>query len=231
VGSNITTFVNSDLVAGETYSYRVKAFNGSGNSAPTNVVTATTSGGATVPAAPTSLRVTGTTSTSVQLAWTDGSTNENGFSIERLFGTTWTQIGWVADNVTTYSASGLTAGTTSSFRVLAFNGFGNSATTNVVSATCADAAPTAPSNLTAAACSSTQVDLAWLDISNNEAGFRIYRKRQGQGWKLVATVVAGVITFQDVECVPGATYTYRVKAYNAAGSSSYSNDARVTMPK
>jgi hypothetical protein len=101
----------------------------------------------------------------------------------------------------------------------------------VVSATCSESAPTAPSNLTAAACSTTQVDLAWMDASNNESGFRIYRKRQGQGWKLAATVVAGVITFQDLERVPGATYTYRVKAYNATGSSSYSNEARVTMPK
>ena len=63
------------------------------------------------------------------LTWTDNSTNEDGFAIERKTGPTGTfaQIGTVGSNVTSYIDSALASLTTYCYRIVAFNGAGNSA--------------------------------------------------------------------------------------------------------
>ena len=226
VADNVTTYTNDGLGPNTAYSYRVLAFNAAGNSATTNAVTAYTPAVSQVPAAPTNLAVTGVTATSASLSWTDGSSNENGFSIERLVAGAWTQIGWVADNVTTYTNGGLSPNTAYSYRVLAFNGFGNSPTTNVVNATtAATQVPAAPSNL-AATSTNTTVTLTWTDGSSNENGFSIER-RIGTTWKQIAWVPANVTTFTHTGLKSLTTYRYRVLAFNGAGNSPVSNVVQV----
>src|SRR5437870_373542 len=66
------------------------------------------------------------------LTWTDNSTNEDGFSIERKTGPTGTfaQIATVGPRVTSYIDSGIASVTTYCYRLLAFNTAGNSAYSN-----------------------------------------------------------------------------------------------------
>jgi len=66
--------------------------------------------------------------------------------------------------------------------------------------------------------------LTWADNSINEDGFKIER-RQGQAatFSQVATVVANVSSYTDSGLTDGTTYCYRVRAFNAAGDSAYSN--------
>jgi hypothetical protein len=95
-----------------------------------------TAAGTSAPAAPTNLTATVTSASSVALGWTDNSNNESGFKIERgTDGTSFTEIATVAGNVASYPDGGLTAGTRYHYRVRAFNGGGDSAYTNVASAT------------------------------------------------------------------------------------------------
>jgi hypothetical protein len=88
-------------------------------------------------------------------------------------------------------------------------------------------APTAPTNLTVSAYSSTQADLSWNASSDNVgvAGYDIYRN----GSFLVSL---GVVTsFRDVNLTQGAVYNYQVKARDATGNvSGFSNTATITMP-
>ncbi len=92
-------------------------------------------------------------------------------------------------------------------------------------------APAAPSGLTAAAASSTQINLAWTDASSNETGFRIERKTGAGGtYAEIATVGAGVTSFGNSGLTGGTTYFYRVRAYNAGGNSATSNEASATTP-
>src|SRR5262249_37711490 len=58
-------------------------------------------------------------------------------------------------------------------------------------------APTAPSGLGATAASSTQVNLAWLDNSNNETGFKVERSTNGTSFTQIGTVGTNVITYAD----------------------------------
>src|SRR5437867_2427314 len=69
----------------------------------------------------------------LQLTWTNNSTNEDGFKIERSTGTTGTfvQIGVTGPGVTSYTDSGLADATTYCYRVRAYNAAGDSDYTNV----------------------------------------------------------------------------------------------------
>ena len=69
--------------------------------------------------------------------------------------------------------------------------------------------------------------LSWTDESGNEDGFRIERS-DGGAFAAVAEVGANVTSFTDTGLAPSTTYTYRVVAYNAGGTSSASNEASVT---
>jgi hypothetical protein len=91
-------------------------------------------GGGGVPAAPTSLVATGVSTSQVTLTWTDASSNESGFSIERCTGrrcTAFSVVGQVGPNVTSFSNTGLSARTQYRYRVRAFNSAGSSAYSNV----------------------------------------------------------------------------------------------------
>jgi hypothetical protein len=72
----------------------------------------------------------------IDLSWTDASTDETAFAIERsLDGTTWGEVATVAANTTAYSDQGLSKLTTYSYRVKSRNASGDSAPSNVASAT------------------------------------------------------------------------------------------------
>ena len=80
-----------------------------------------------VPIAPTNLTGTIVSDTQVNLTWTDNSTNETGFKIERMSGTgTYSVIGTVNADALTFSDIGLAKNTDYVYRVYSFNALGNS---------------------------------------------------------------------------------------------------------
>lgn len=80
-----------------------------------------------IPLTPTELKATVISSSQVDLSWTDKSTNEDGFKIQRKTGNgNFEDVGTVGKDVVNYSDNGLTANTTYTYRVYAFNSVGNS---------------------------------------------------------------------------------------------------------
>ena len=71
------------------------------------------------------------------LTWTDNSTNETGFKIQRRKGTStsWSTIKTVGANVTSYNNIGLSVSTLYHYRVRAYNSKGYSAYSNEADAT------------------------------------------------------------------------------------------------
>jgi hypothetical protein len=87
--------------------------------------------------------------------------------------------------------------------------------------------PNAPSNLTATAVSTSQINLSWADNSSNESGFKIERC-QGNGctnFAQIAQVGINVTTFSNTGLSRNTRYRYRVRAFNGGGNSAYSNIA------
>jgi len=90
--------------------------------------------------------------------------------------------------------------------------------------------PEAPTNLYADAPACDQMDLSWTDNSDNEDGFEIERSFDGSNFNLLHTVGANVNTYNDTGLAEETQYWYRVRAYNDAGDSDYSNTASATTP-
>ncbi len=185
-----------------------------------------------IPAAPSNLAATAAGTTQINLTWKDNATNETGFKIERGTGVSYTQIATVGANITSYSNTGLSASTPYSYRVRAYNKSGNSAYSNIASAT--TAAPTSnppaiPTALAATAVSSTQINLDWAD---NAAGdqvsrYDVYRSpTSGSGYVKIGSATAS--NYSDTGLTAATTYYYAVTATNAIGSSDYSGEASAT---
>ena len=168
------------------------------------------------PAAPSSLTATAASNTQINLAWTDNSSNETGFKIKRKTPEgTYAEIATIGANVTIFSDTSLTASTVYFYRIRAFNTGGHSDYPNETSTTTLPNAPAVPSSLTATVAGSSQINLAWVDNSSNEDGFKIEHKIGAAGtYAKIATTGANVTSFVNTGLTDGVTYFYRVRAFN-----------------
>jgi hypothetical protein len=66
-----------------------------------------------------------------------------------------------------------------------------------------------------------RIALTWVDNSNNEDGFHIYRSIDGAAESLLSDVVADSTTFTDGPDLAAGTYVYSVSAFNSAGESAH----------
>ena len=93
--------------------------------------------------------------------------------------------------------------------------------------------PSVPTNLTATVLNATQINLGWTASTDNVAvtGYQVERC-QGVGCTNFALVGAPVVAaFSDTGLAPSTSYTYRVRAADAAGNfSGHSNAASGTTP-
>jgi chitodextrinase len=179
-----------------------------------------------VPAAPTGLTGLATSTTGVMLSWSDASNNETSFRIEMTTGTAaFQEVATVSANVTSLRLSSLQERTTYQFRVRAANAAGFSGYSNAAQVTTPGTTPpppppstppAAPTALTARWLGGGAVLLTWKDNSNNEVRFDVERMFNG-GWVPGATAGANVTTTIVTGLKSNASYTFRVKATNAAG--------------
>ena len=115
-------------LSGQSYSYRVRAYNTGGYSPYSNIATIVAGAANQPPTAPTNLTATALTSNSIVLTWTNGSGNQTEIRIERCQGsgcTNFAQVGVVAGTATTYTDGSLAAWTTYKYRVRAHNALGD----------------------------------------------------------------------------------------------------------
>lgn len=169
---------------------------------------------ASVPQAPTGLAAVPASSSAIALTWTASSGAAP--LTYRVF------RGGVAIGTTQsveYGDDGLTPSTTYTYSVVAVDGFGvssdpsNSANATTLGTGETDvSAPSAPTNLTAVAGSSTTIRLAWSPSSDDVGvlGYRIYRGGVQIG-------LSSGTEYTDQGLSPSTAYTYTVAAFDGAG--------------
>jgi hypothetical protein len=231
VGNTLSWNV-SGLSVGQLYYYRVRAYNMFGTSGNSGTISVTTV--VSAPGAPTVNPATAVTDSEFFANWgsaiaatgyrLDVSTT-NSFSTF-VSGYQNLDVG----DVLIQNVSGLTAGRTYYYRVRAYNGAGTSGNSSNIVVTLLPAAPVA--NAASSVVSSAFVS-NWnavtgvmgyeLDLSTNSS-FDSYVG----GWQDLN--VGNVLSRGVVELKPGATYYYRVRAYNATGAGENSGTITVTLP-
>jgi hypothetical protein len=234
-----------------TYTYTVAATSGTaalpiaGTAISTTPVTITET--IVAPSAPNAVI---TSATRITVSWTDLSTNETGFLVERLLTPTvagatpvWTTLATVARTGTASTGANTTVSYidnlvapvvqgTYQYRVSAVSMTGtvlNAASTALASNKLDFNLPAAPSVLTvtAGAVGSGAVTLGWVDNAANETGYTIQRATNATFTTgLVTTAVPGAVTVSPTSYVlsgmtKGTKYFFRVAATNAAGTSAY----------
>jgi subtilisin family serine protease len=95
-------------------------------------------------------------------------------------------------------------------------------------------APKAPLKMSAQVADPGAVELTWADGSNNEQGFVIERAERDGGsigsFDVIAEVSRGSTNYTDNSVASGATYVYRVAAFNVAATNCIRRAATVTTP-
>jgi hypothetical protein len=199
------------------------------------------------PAAPSGLSAQKVSDIHIKLNWSDNAVNEDGFAVEaRAAGDSYREAGRTAANVWEYSYffyEGYRPLTTFSFRVKAFNGAGESPYSNEVEINMGP--PDKPTKIRAEAYSTSQINLSWWTdtLVANKEGFVIERRAEDGAYTEILKLVVkslepptsqtvfdcdkpcevsgsnGVFTYPDRGLTSKTVYSYRVRAFNRAGSS------------
>src|SRR5262249_20338859 len=157
------------------------------------------------PSAPGTLTVTASGSTQINLGW--GAATDDvgvtGYRVERCAGAGCSAFAQIATpTATSFSDTGLAAGTSYSYQVRASDAAGNlGGYSNVASATTTipdTTPPSAPPTLSATAASATQIDLSWTAATDN-IGVTGYRVERCQG--------SGCTTFTQIFTLSGTTFS------------------------
>lgn len=188
----------------------------------------------TPPAIPApSLQATTLSANQVRLSWTNTATGVIRYRLERRSGAggTFAEIAQPNAAATSFDDAAIATATVYSYRIRVETNAGFSAYSNEVPVSATQGLPAPPTNLQAAATSSSQVTLTWTNNASTATAIRVeYR-------------LAGSTTFADIGPAPTLTssaitglqpntnYAFRVRAQNAVGYSQYSNEASVaTLP-
>lgn len=232
-----SSFSHNDtgLTCGNTYEYRCKAEKSSyTDSAWSSIVSRSACLALTAPAAPSGFSAAADGETEIDLAWTDGSTNEDEFEIYRSTdgGSSYSFLASVAANSTSYSDTGLTSDTTYYYKVRATNTAGSSSFTSADSAT-TDPNLDAPTDLDAtidAINPQSELDLSWTDTAGDETAWQVEQSNtgSGSGYSLVATLGTGTTSHSITGLSAATQYWFRVRAITGSANGSYSNVVTAT---
>src|SRR3989339_385981 len=235
VGNVNTLNVNSGLSGGLTYYYRLRAYDIDGITGYSNVIIVTLA-----PPSPVETAATNKAEVSFSANW-NSSVGATGYKLDVSTDLNFGAGSFVAGfqnkdvgNVTTYSVTSLTGGTTYYYRIRSYNANGESASSGTVTVL---TIPIPPIALAASSLTQTSFVAGWQAVTS-ATGYRLDVSTS-------ATFAAGnfVTGYEDIDVSnvlsytvntnlsAGTTYYYRVRAYNATGTSGNSNAINlITIP-
>lgn len=190
------------------------------------------------PTTPTNLAAVTASSTQINLTWTVSTDNVgiNHYDVQRCSGAACVDFVTVgAPTSNSYNSTGLTAATLYRFQVRAVDSSSNTSSYSSIAQDTTSAAditaPTDPTNLALSNIESTSLTVTWT-ASTDAVGVDHYalERCSGAGCSSWAVVFSPTSTTQnDIGLSPSTSYSYRIRAYDAAGNiSGYSSTATDT---
>ncbi|GMU23178.1 MAG: hypothetical protein AMXMBFR13_32610 [Phycisphaerae bacterium] len=208
---------------------------------------------------PGGLLATASPPSQVELAWSDNSSDEAGFIIQRNVNRAgWEEYASVDANATAFVDTAVEPAIRHCYRVMAFNETESSAASTQVCLTLPTEAeltdpedpvspeegsdelapaedgatkPDAkPTAVKVALLPDGQVQVTWTCTATNEDGFDVSRYNSKTKWIDAGSTAADATEFIDTTAEAGSSYCYRIRAYNVAGATSYSTTKCVSIP-
>ena len=208
-----TSYVDTSVKNNTQYSYKIKAYNAAGASAFSTVASLKKT-----QISVSKLKADANGST-VQLSWTGGVTGAEGYVIYRRTeeSKSYTEIGRTSGN--TYSDT-ISAGIKYYYAVAVYSGSRTEDKCPEVGVMYL-AAPSAPSGLTVSN-TIASLTLKW-NVVTDATGYEIYRAGTDGKYSKITTVTS--TSYVDTSVKNNTQYSYKIKAYNAAGASAFSTAA------
>jgi GH25 family lysozyme M1 (1,4-beta-N-acetylmuramidase) len=170
--------------------------------------------------APTNMQVTGATDTTVSISWTDNSSNEQSYLVERKTGAggLWSQIANLPANSSSFTDVGGAPGTTYFYRVRTSDGGSNFGPYgSEISAMTYASVPTGVTASDGAFTSEVQIN--WT-AAPGASSYQLYRATTNNVGAAALLAPSGTNSYDDVSAVTGTTYYYWVAAKDSLGRSS-----------
>src|SRR3989449_4997214 len=207
---------NSTLAANGTHPLTAVARDAAGNTATSPAVSVTVDNTPPVISLVSAFNISSSQAT-ISWATNEASDSQVDYGLTTAYGSS-TPLNSSVLTAHAVTLTGLLATTTYHYRVKSLDAAGNLATSADFTLTTLIAVPdttppSVPTNLSASAVSSSQMNLSWTASTDNVgvAGYTIYR-----GGSQIATT--SLTSYSDTSLSPSTTYTYTVAAYDAAGN-------------
>ncbi len=132
--TDVVNYTDTGVEPATTYYYRVRAYNDAGYSTYSSEASVETPGFPPVP--PTLAMAQAFSTDSVVITWTDNSSDETGFIVERSAGdAAFAELARTAADIINYTDEDIAEGMTYSYRIKAFNDYGESAPSDTATVT------------------------------------------------------------------------------------------------
>jgi predicted secreted protein with PEFG-CTERM motif len=225
-GTAGTGYSHTGLSTGHIYTYKVFAINSVGTSNSSNTASAVPTQVFSAPYPPTGLTANPASPTSISLSWTapqnTGGSAITGYMIEYKVGSGPYSVLVPNTSLATYLHTGLTIGTTYTYRVSAINSIGTGAPSNEASAV--PSKTYTPTGVTAIAVSPTQIYLSWIPPSETFgqpiAGYRIDQKLSSNVFNTIVDNTGKTTNYTINNLSTGKTYTFVVVTLFTGGTES-----------
>jgi len=232
--STSAIYKDTGLYADTYYLYKVSAYNSAGESSLSAYIEVRTlqssSGGTSVPSAPTGVTATGLSSSSISVSWSQVS-GATSYDVYYEIGSSTTKN--LAGNTTStsYTHTGLTASTTYYYYIKAKNSAGSSDYSSLKSATTLSSSsggggtsvPSAPTGVTATRQSASNVYITWNAVSG-ATSYKVYWSYTYSGTYSLAGTTSST-NYTDSGWGASETGYIKVSAVNSAGEGSQSSAA------
>ncbi len=223
LGVDAVAYSDTTVSFGSTYDYVVQAVNGVDASLLSNTARVVVSDTVAAPSeleAKVKRNTTGSTD-KVTLYWVDNDTNEVAQTIERATDPAFTTglTTYAVGTDVTGAVDTIAHGDSYFYRVKATGVLAESAWSNVASI---ETIPATPTSFRRTDRTRSSIRLGWNDVSDNETGYRVQRRRPGGRFVTVMETAAGATGWTNWSLVPGLRYEFRIRGFNDVGRSPWS---------